>query len=161
MKTTKESSLLRDRARRWSAGLALLAALFFSISGVRAQQDGTTIHTLQLIERKQFDRGVTSVTLGRNMLQKYRIDVYKSVVFKKPSEALSREIQETLYKDRAQSQKIREQIDDGQISSAYYQIRKDRRLNSYVLFKRKNKTQTIIFLEGALTQEQLLNILEE
>lgn len=126
-----------------------------------AQRRMAQSNILELIEQKESDNDVVSVTLGAKVLRKHDISFYKSILFKKPTSRIQQEIQAALNKDRALSNKIREQIDNGEITSCYYQLKtKDRQTNYYVLYKKNKKTRIIIYLEGGITQDQLLDILE-
>ena len=63
--------------------IILLLAAF--PAGIKAQED---LHSASVFQKYGKQKGVTMVELSRDMLDSYRIDLYKSLVFKDVTEAL-------------------------------------------------------------------------
>ena len=125
----------------------------------------TTFAQKQLAINKIFEKygkqkGSTMVVLSDDMIKSYHLDFYKSITLpfdKKRSE----EIQESLETDKKQAKKIKEVISNGIIYSGYYQLpTEDKLKNRYILFKiSDNATATLIYMEGDIESEQVVNML--
>ena len=87
--------------------ILLLAAFPASI---KAQED---LHSASVFQKYGKQKGVTMVELSRDMLDSYRIDLYRSLVFKDVTEALPY-ILDCLEKDQKEGtmKKIQEIIED-------------------------------------------------
>lgn len=138
----------------------LLLALF--TTGAKAQEG---LNSASLFQQYGKQKGVTMVELSKDMLDSYRIELYKSLVFKDVTEALP-QILDCLAKDKSGGsvKKIQEIIEDGKLLTAYYQltpIKKGRKqLNRFILFKiGKKNSATFIYIEGDLDSDDLVALL--
>ncbi|EOA55455.1 hypothetical protein HMPREF1214_03799 [Bacteroides sp. HPS0048] len=139
--------------------ILLLAAFPASI---KAQED---LHSASVFQKYGKQKGVTMVELSRDMLDSYRIDLYRSLVFKDVTEALPY-ILDCLEKDQKEGtmKKIQEIIEDGKLQTAYYQLTQVKKgkekLNRFLLFKiGKKNSATLIYIEGNLNSDELVALL--
>ena len=102
------------------------------------------------------------VELSKDMLDSYRISLYKSLVFKDVTE----ELPDILAKDKkgGNVKKIQEVIEDGKLLTAYYQLtpieKGKEKLNRFILFKiGKKHSATFIYIEGDLNSDDLVTLL--
>ena len=141
----------------------LLCCLLLLFSTGMYAQKGLQIASVFQKYGKQ--KGVTMVELSRDMLDSYRIDLYKSLVFKDVTEALPY-ILDCLEKDQKEGtmKKIQEIIEDGKLLTAYYQLTQVKKgkekLNRFLLFKiGKKNSATLIYIEGNLNSDELVALL--
>lgn len=135
------------------------AALMLAATQAKAQE-GLQIATL--FEKYGTRDSVTMVELNGSILRSYDMSMYKSLVFQnvKPYiEEISRCLQQAVTSH--QTAKRQEVVEDGQLISAYYQLatvkRKGKRTKRYILFKQgKSHNATLIYIEGSLTEEELM-----
>ena len=141
----------------------LFVLLLSTVSGVIRAQDGLSCAILFQKYGKQ--KGVTMVELSKDMLDSYRISLYKSLVFKDVTEELP-DILDCLAKDKkgGNVKKIQEVIEDGKLLTAYYQLtpieKRKEKLNRFILFKiGKKHSATFIYIEGDLNSDDLVTLL--
>lgn len=139
--------------------ILMLSAL---TAGAKAQEG---LHCASIFQQYGKQKGVTMVELSKDMLDSYRIDLYKSLVFKDVTEALPH-ILDCLAKDKKDGsvKKIQEVIEDGKLLTAYYQLTPKKKgkeqLNRFVLFKvGKKNSATFIYIEGNLDSDDLVTLL--
>ena len=140
-------------------GLILLACLSLSL---RAQEELKIGHLFTKYGNAQ---GVTQVELNGEILASYRMDTYRSLVFEDVT-PYAPEIEACL-EDAVQSLQVRKRQlvnQSGTLQSVYLQLtnvrRKGKKLQRYVLFKRgKNTTATLIYIEGSLSEKELMDML--
>ena len=108
---------------------------------------------------------MTQVELNGEILASYRMDTYRSLVFEDVT-PYAREIEDGL-EDAVRSQQVQKRQlvnQSGTLQSAYLQLtdvrRKGRNLRRYLLFKRgKGTVATLIYIEGRLSEKELMNML--
>ncbi len=134
--------------------LLLLLLTGFSLS-VQAQ-DNLNINTIFGRYGKQ--KGVTMVVLSGEALNNYRLDLYRSITVRY-DRAILEDIQQCLEVDKKQARQIKEVINNGIITSGYYQLPEEKNhLNRYILFKiGDDGTATLIYMEGGSESEELIN----
>ena len=101
-------------------------------------------------------KGCKMVTMQDATLRGYRLHIYKSLTYKR----LGREVDSLLTADREQARKIREVIDNGHISSGYYEMAPTQGgFNRFVLYSRRSPQEgTIIYIEGTLTADDIMRL---
>lgn len=131
--------------------------LFLFTTGVTVQaQENLRINTV--FEKYGKQKGATMVVLSGKALHNYQLDKYRSITLQYDRTILE-EIQQCLETDKQQAYQIKEVINNGIISSGYYQLPKQKnQINRYILFKIGNDgTATLIYMEGGNDSEELIN----
>lgn len=127
-----------------------------------AAQDGLKV--ADLFSKYANQQDVTYVELNGKILKPYHMDAYKSLTFKDVM-PYRQEIQQCLAQDKQENvQKTQEVTEGGILRSAFYQLSPVRRgrttQNRYILFKiGKEETGTLIYIEGSLSEQDLLDML--
>ena len=105
-------------------------------------------------------KGSTMVVLSDDVIKSYHLDFYKSITLPYDKKR-SNEIQQSLETDKKLAKKIKEVISNGIIYSGYYQLPMEGKLkNRYILFKiSDNATATLIYMEGDIESEEIVNLL--
>lgn len=121
----------------------------------QAQED---LKINRIFEKYGKQKGATMVVLSGKALHNYRLDKYQSITVKYDKTILN-EIQYYLELDKKQAHQIKEVINNGIISSGYYQLPEvDKGINRYILFKiGDDETATLIYMEGGDDSEELIN----
>lgn len=116
---------------------------------------------LKIFEKYGSRQGVTLLEISEELMKDYEIKYFKSIVFKDGTRYLT-EIRQSISKDKVNSKLIKESVQDGLIISGYYRLKtNDNTLNRYLIFKvGKNNKVTLIYIEGRLTPEQLVELLK-
>ncbi|MBK5196021.1 MAG: hypothetical protein JJE08_08355 [Proteiniphilum sp.] len=140
---------------RYTRLLALLLLLTVSAMAIHAQED-LRINTI--FEKYGKQKGATMVIFSGEALSNYRLNMYRSITVKFDKTILD-DIQQSLEADKHQARQIKEVINDGIITSGYYQLPEVKtRINRYILFKIGNDgTLTLIYMEGGTDSEELIN----
>lgn len=131
--------------------------LFLFTTGVTVQaQENLRINTV--FEKYGKQKGATMVVLSGKALHNYQLDKYRSITLQYDRIILE-EIQQCLETDKQQAYQIKEVINNGIISSGYYQLPEQKnQINRYILFKIGNDgTATLIYMEGGNDSEELIN----
>ena len=105
--------------------------------------------------------GITLLEISEELMKDYQINHFKSIIFENGTKALP-EIRESIDKDKVDAKLIKESFKDGLLNSGYYRLKIDEQnLNRYLIFKvgTRNKV-TLIYIEGKLTPEQLVDLLK-
>lgn len=138
----------------------MLLLLVFWLSPTAWGQDGLRI--ARLFEKYGNQQNVTRVELNGSILKSHNMSMYKSLVFKDVSPFL-KDILQCLKYDKEHSGQIyksQEVVEDGTLLSAYYQLQTVRKRRRYILFKTgKNAAATLIYIEGRLTEDELMDML--
>ena len=126
-------------------------------------QEGLAIDSL--FAKYKDEKNVTYVELNGSILRSYRMTAYKSLVFKDVT-PYKREILRCLKQTVAthQVQKTQEVNESGELRSAYYRLnridRRGKRVNRYILYKvGKQEKATLVYIEGPLDEEELMEML--
>ena len=136
--------------------ILLLTLTFFCMSySTQAQA------VLTIFKKNGHEQGVTLLEASRELMKEYKIKTFKSIIFDDGGYALP-EIRKVIKKDKEGALHIKESTKDGLLTSGYYQLLSDKpKLNRYLIFKvgSANKT-TLIYVEGELTTEELVDLLK-
>lgn len=100
-------------------------------------------------------KGCKMVEMHDMQMKGYKLKTYKSLMY---SSKYSTEIEAMLAEDRNQAKKIREVVEDGIVTSGYYQMDALRTgINRYILFSKNIKGGgTLIYVEGRLKPEDVM-----
>lgn len=111
-----------------------------------------------VFEKYGKQKGSTMVVLSGKALHNYKLDKYRSITLHY-DRAILDEIQLCLENDKRQAHQIKEVINNGIITSGYYQLPDaERATNRYILFKiGDDGTATLIYMEGGDDSEALVN----
>ena len=133
--------------------MIMITMMMFSASIMSAQDDLQVSNVFQLYGH---DKGCKMVELHHGTFKGYQLDVYKSLIYKK----IGNNVENYLKQDRKNAKKVREIIEDGQVTSGYYLMRPIKAgTNRYILFKKgENQSGTVIYIEGSLSPEQLMDL---
>ena len=130
-----------------------------------AMQAQEGLQTGRLFDRYGEEKDVTRVELNGKILKSYRMETYRSLVFRDVTPYID-DIQACLKQDSqsADVRKRQEVTEGGVLLSAYYQLspisRRGKLLKRYLLFKRgKGTLATIVYIEGTLDAGELMEML--
>lgn len=131
----------------------MITMMMFSASIMSAQDDLQVSNVFQLYGH---DKGCKMVELHHGKFKGYQLDVYKSLIYKN----IGNNVENYLRQDRKNAKKVREIIEDGQVTSGYYSMKPIKAgTNRYILFKKgENQSGTVIYIEGSLSPEQLMDL---
>lgn len=131
----------------------MISMMMFSASIMSAQDDLQVSNVFQLYGH---DKGCKMVELHHGTFKGYQLDVYKSLIYKK----IGNNVENYLKQDRKNAKKVREIVEDGQVTSGYYLMKPVKAgTNRYILFKKgENQSGTVIYIEGSLSPEQLMDL---
>jgi len=155
--------------------ILLFLGMLFLTSNVKA---GEEICVLSVFEKYGYGKGVTMLEASKDLLKQYKIKQYKSIIFEDGTEALP-EIRACIEKDKVGAEKIKEVVHNGLIMNGFYRLKteikryfslgmkgimptftKSREMNHYLIFKVQEKKVTLVYVEGALTTEELVEMLK-
>jgi hypothetical protein len=138
---------------------ALLICCLWIPAAAKAETAQAGLKIQEVFRQYGKKRNATMVELSGEMLETYGMSHYKSIAVKADPEALNF-TRQCLEADRQGARKIKEVTDEGNIISAYYQLPGNRELNRFILFRvNRQKTLTLIYIEGDLDSEDLITIL--
>jgi hypothetical protein len=136
----------------------LILFLLLATFGTTVQAQGS-LRINRIFEKYGKQKGATMVVLSGKALHNYRLDKYHSITVKY-DKAILDDIQQCLEADKKQAHQIKEVINNGLISSGYYQLPEENLINRYILFKiGDDGTATLIYMEGGQDSEELINLL--
>ena len=132
--------------------------LLLLVMGGTAAQAQENLRINAVFEKYGKQKGATMVALSGKALHHYRLDKYRSITLPS-SQPVLHEMQECLEADKQQARQIKEVVNNGVISSGYYQLPgAGDSPNRYILFKiGKDGTATLIYMEGGKDSEELIN----
>jgi len=159
--------------------ILLFTGMLFLVNSAKA---GEKFCVLSIFDKYGYKQGVTMLEASKELLKQYKIKQFKSIIFEDGTKYLP-EIRACLEKDKVNSEKIREMVNDGQIMSGFYRLRTEKNetkryysfevqekkativtenleINRYLIFKIQEKKVTLIYVEGALTTEELIELLK-
>jgi len=155
--------------------ILLVAGILFLTNSVKAVEK---FCVLPIFDKYGYGKGVTMLEASKDMLKQYKIKQFKSIIFEDGTEALP-EIRECIEKDKVGAEKIKEVVHNGLIMNGFYRLKmeikryfslgmkgilptftKSREINHYLIFKVQEKKVTLVYVEGALTTEELVDILK-
>jgi hypothetical protein len=138
---------------------SLLVFLFgvFARQGFAQSQPAVTM----IFDKYGSSKGVTLLEISEELMKDYQIKHFKSIIFENGTNALP-EIRKAIEKDKVGAKRIKESIQDGLLMSGYYRLKtEETNMNRYLIFKvGKNNKTTLIYIEGKLSPEQLVELLQ-
>lgn len=131
----------------------MITMMIFSASVMRAQDDLQVSNIFQLYGH---DKGCKMVELHHGTFKGFQLDVYKSLIYKENGN----NVENYLRQDKKNAKKVREIVEDGQVTSGYYLMKPIKSgINRYILFKKgDNQSGTVVYIEGSLSPEQLMDL---
>lgn len=136
----------------------MIFSLIFLLAGASlSAQAQESLKINSIFDKYGKQKGATLVVLTGEALNSYRLDVFRSLTIKYDKTILN-DIQNAVEKDKGQAREIKEVINNGIISSGYYQLpEENEKINRYILFKIGNDgVATLIYMEGRKESEQLI-----
>jgi len=135
----------------------LFMGMLFLMSSAKATEK---LCVLSIFDKYGHAKGVTMLEASKDLLKQYKISQFKSIIFEDGTKALP-EIRSCIEKDKANALKIKEIVQDGVVTSGYYRLKTEKpETNRYLIFKVKEKKVTLIYVEGNLTTEELVDLLK-
>jgi hypothetical protein len=146
---------MKNKKHKYLVILFLILSTFGLSLSVRAQA------VLSIFKKYGNDYGVTMLEASRELMKEYKIKTFKSIIFDDGAKALP-EIRRAIKTDKEGALNIKESTKDGLLMSGYYQLLSEKtKLNRYLIFKAgKNNKTTLIYVEGELTPEELVELLK-
>ncbi|MCL2247364.1 MAG: DUF6108 family protein [Lentimicrobiaceae bacterium] len=138
----------------------LLVILFLILANFCLSISAQAQAVISIFKKYGNDYGVTMLEASKELMKVYKIKTFRSIIFDDGSNALP-EIRRAIKTDKEGALHIKESTKDGLLTSGYYQLFSEKaNLNRYLIFKvgEKNKT-TLIYVEGELTPEELVELL--
>jgi len=140
-----------------------VAVLLVVLLGVFARQGFAQSQpaVTAIFEKYGSSQGVTLLEISEELMKDYQIKHFKSIIFKDGSKALT-EIRNAIEKDKKEAKRIKESIENGLLMSGYYRLKTELpNMNRYLIFKvGKNMKTTLIYIEGELSPEELVELLK-
>lgn len=150
---------IRDKYKKiGQSGLFFMILLIVLAMQSYAQKDPEIVRIFDKYGDKQ---GVTLLEISDDLMKNYQIEKFRSIIFKDGSKALP-EIRRLIDIDKENAKKIKESKENGLVISGYYRLKTDdEKMNRYLIFKvGKNNKVTLVYIEGKLTPEQLVELLK-
>lgn len=145
--------------KRYKLYLLTLLLSLMALSSMNGQ-NANKPHVLEVFDRYGRAKDVTMVVMNRDMLAEYDILLYKSLTMHKPGNKRLRKIQTAVSTDRKLAKSIKEVIDNGILTSGYYELPPTNRMNRYILYRYSTKKGvTLIYIEGEIDSEDLVSLL--
>ena len=101
-------------------------------------------------------KGCKMVEMHDAKLKGYRLDVYKSLTYKK----IGSSVEPLLKADRKRAKKIREVMENGKVVSGYYMMPPlGNGINRFILFSRTGYNRgAVIYIEGRLSADDIMKL---
>lgn len=117
-------------------------------------QDGLSV--AQVFSQFGHSKGCKMVEMHDAMLRGYRLHVYKSLTYKR----LGASVDQLLRADQKRARKIREVVDNGRVSSGYYQMEPTPAgMNRFILYSRQpGQSGTVVYIEGRLSADDIMQL---
>ncbi|NPD92904.1 hypothetical protein HPS56_11250 [Prevotella sp. PMUR] len=136
--------------------LRLITASVIMLAGITTAGAQEDLNINRIFERYGHEKGCKLVVMHNTRLKKYRLDVYKALVYKK------RKIDTDTYlnADRKNAIKIREVVDNGKTVSGYYMMKpKEEGKNRYILFSKVYEHEgAVIYIEGPISPDDIMKL---
>ena len=137
--------------------LLLVLATGFSVNKTMAQNEPCIFSIFTKYENYQ---GVTMLSASKELLKQYKITQFKSIIFENGTKVLP-EIRACIEKEKTGAVKMKEMVQDGLLMGGYYRLKTETaEKNRYLIFKVKEKKVTLIYVEGDLTPDELVELLK-
>ena len=132
--------------------MAVALALMMHLAAIA--QTGLSVN--EVFTRYGHAKGCKMVSMRNATLKGYKLNIYKSLVYKH----LADDVAPYLQADRKRARKIREVVENGQIVSGYYIMPpKSKGINRYILFSKvKPNRGTVIYIEGELSPDDIMKL---
>ena len=132
--------------------MAVALALMMHLAAIA--QTGLSVN--EVFTRYGHAKGCKMVSMRNATLKGYKLNIYKSLVYKH----LADDVAPYLQADRKRARKIREVVEDGLVTGGYYMMQPTAEgLNRYILFSNgAGQTRTVNNREGLLTREERMNL---
>lgn len=137
-------------ARRTLIAVAL--ALMMHLAAIA--QTGLSVN--EVFTRYGHAKGCKMVSMRNATLKGYKLNIYKSLVYKH----LADDVAPYLQADRKRARKIREVVEDGLVTGGYYMMQPTAEgLNRYILFSNgAGQRGTVIYIEGRLSPDDIMTL---
>ena len=139
--------------------LLLLIIIAFVIPGqLSAQQD---LQISKVFEQYGKKKGVVMVQLTKEMLQGYDFSFFKSIVIKNDSTAINF-TRECIAKDQEGAKKIKQVVQNGEITSIVLQLSSRGDENRLILYNESRdeiKEMTLIYIESTMDAEKIMTMI--
>ena len=144
-------------SKQIAASLLVVLATGFFGKEVMAKNEPCIFSIFDKYESYQ---GVTMLSASKELLKQYKITQFKSIIFEDGRKVLP-EIRECIEREKTEAAKMKETIQDGLLMGGYYRLKTDTPdINRYLIFKVKEKKVTLIYVEGTLTPDELVELLK-
>ena len=129
-------------------------AIMVACTMTAAAQDGLNVD--KVFQRFGKSRGCKMVVMKNTELRGYKLQTYKSLVYKNLYSA----IEPYLAADKKSAKKVREVVEEGRIISGYYMMAPLRGgINRYILFSNVGGHKgTVIYIEGTLSPDDIMKL---
>ncbi len=130
-----------------------LLLLLTAVLGSHAQ---TGLKMEEVFQQYGHAKGCKMVIMNHARLRGYQLDVYKSLTFRRGASHIAA----LLNDDRRAAKKIQEVVENGQVTSGYYQMPPHpKTANRYILFSYDNRDGgVVIYIEGKLSPQDIMRL---
>ena len=138
--------------------LLLMAMAFIIPKQLNAQQD---LQIGKVFDQYGKKKGVVMVQLTKEMLQGYNFSLFKSIVIKNDSTAVAF-TRECVAKDQEGAKKIKQVVQNGEISSIILQLAPREDENRLILYNEspgEKKELTLIYIESKVDVEKIMTMI--
>ena len=139
--------------------LLLLTIPAFAIPvQLNAQQD---LQISKVFDRYGKKKGVLMVQLTKEMLQDYNFSFFKSIVIKNDPDAIDF-TRECIEKDREGAKKIKQVVQNGEVTSIVLQLAPRGDENRLILYNeapKEKKEMTLIYIESKMDAEKIMTMI--
>jgi len=121
---------------------------------------GEKTAVLSIFEKYGYKKGVIMLEASKQLLKEYRIKLFKSIIIEDGTAALP-EIRACIEKDKVNAVKAKEIMQENELISGFYRLKtNDPDMNRFLIFNVQDKKTTLIYVEGALSTEELVKLLK-
>ena len=139
--------------------LSLLIVTVFAVpKQLNAQQD---LQISKVFDQYGKKKGVVMVQLTKELLQDYNFSFFKSIVIKNNPEAIEF-TRECIAKDREGAKKIKQVVQDGEVTSLILQLAPRGDENRLILYNEtleEKKEMTLIYIESKMDAEKIITMI--
>jgi len=138
--------------------LLLMAMAFIVPRQLNAQQD---LQIGKVFDQYGKKKGVVMVQLTKEMLQGYDFSLFKSIVIKNDSAAVAF-TRECIAKDQEGAKKIKQVVQNGEVSSIILQLAPRGDENRLILYNEalgEKKELTLIYIESEMDVEKIMTMI--
>ena len=140
-----------------AAALLLVLTTGFSANTATAQNESCIF---SIFSKYEYYQGVTMLSASKEVLKQYKITQFKSIIFENGTKVLP-EIRACIDNEKAGAVKMKETVQNSLLMGGYYRLKTGTPdINRYLIFKVKGKKVTLIYVEGNLTPDELVELLK-